>query len=177
MLGSEPGPRPMIKSSLSFLANHPLPVEVGTITVGPDGTPQRHAAEAVRFSFDYTGTEFDARVEPTPEGASLKLDAMLAPMPFTAEGRARRRDCQVIIRASRLGMKHGRLTLDPERRIHLVCELAISSPVTPTALVASATRMLIAATPWIALLRQHLGPSAPPQTAPTTAAPVTGPAA
>ncbi len=167
----------MIKSSLSFLANHPLPVEVGTIRVGPDGIPQRHAPEALRFSFDYTGTDFDAHVEPTPEGASLKLDAVLAPLPFSAESRTRRRDCQVIVQASRLGMKHGRLTLDPERRIRLVCELAIGGPVTPTALVAGATRMLIAATPWIALLRRHLGPGAPPRTAPAVAAPVTGPAA
>ena len=167
----------MIKSSLSFLANHPLPVEVGTITVGPDGTPVRHAPEALRFSFDYTGTEFEARVEPTQQGAALKLDAMVAPMPYSAEGRTRRRDCQIIMRASRLGMRHGRLTLDNARRIHLVCELAIDSPVTPTALVAAATRMLIAATPWIALLRQHLGPSAPPQKTPAAATPVTGPAA
>src|SRR5258706_8858688 len=153
MLKSEPGPRIMMNSSFNFLANHPLPVEVGTITVRPDGTPERHAPEALRFSFDYTGTEFDARVEPTPGGANLTLDALLAPLPFTAEGRARRRDCQVIVRASRLGMKHGRLTLDSEHRIHLVCELAITGPVTPTALVAATTRVLIAATPWIALLR------------------------
>ncbi|MEJ0067759.1 MAG: hypothetical protein WDO24_02340 [Pseudomonadota bacterium] len=40
--------------------------------------------------------------------------------------------------------------------------LDIGSPVTPTALVAAATRMLIAATPWIALLRHHLGPTPGP---------------
>jgi hypothetical protein len=165
----------MIKSaSLSFLANHPLPVEVGTITIGPDGNPIRHAPEALSFSFDYTGAAFDAHIEPTAEGARLKLDAALAPMPYSAENRTRRRDCQMIMRASRAGMKHGRLVLDAQRRIHLLCELAIGSPVTPAALVTAATRMLIAATPWIALLRHHLGPSVPPVALARAAAPLSG---
>src|SRR5215831_15377854 len=106
----------MIKSaSLSFLANHPLPVEVGTITIGPDGHPIHHAPEALSFSFDYTGAAFDARIEPTDDGARLKLDAALAPMPYSAENRRRRRDCQIIMRASRAGMKHGRFALDAHR--------------------------------------------------------------
>jgi hypothetical protein len=159
----------MIKTSLSFLANHPLPVEVGTITVSPDGTPHRHAPAALAFSFDYTGAAFAAQVEPIEGGARLRLDAVLAAMPYTAEDRQRRRDVQLIMRASRAGLSHGRLVLDAQRRIHLVSELAIGSPVTPAALVATATRLLIAATPWLALLRQHLGPTAPPPPDPTAA--------
>jgi len=163
----------MIKS-LSFLANHPLPVELGTITVSPDGTPRRRAPTALAFSFDYTGAEFAARVEPIEGGARLRLDATLAAMPYTAEDRERRRDIQLIMRASRGGMNHGRFVLDAKRQIHLVSELPIGSPVTPAALVATATRMLIAATPWLALLHKHLGPSQPP---PSATPPVNGPAA
>lgn len=146
-------------SSLNFLANHPLPVELGTITVGPDGTPQRHDRIALNFTFDYTGTTFTAAVEPVADGATLRIDADLAPMPYTAEGRERRRDIQSIVKASRNGMKHGRLSLDDQGHIHLVSELPLERPVTPSVVVAGATRLLIAATPWIALLRRHLGPS------------------
>jgi hypothetical protein len=162
-------------SSLNFLANHPLPVELGTITVGPDGTPQSHERTVINFTFDYTGTEFAAAVEPMEDGAKLRIDADLAPMPYTAEGRDRRRDLQVIIRASRTGLKYGRLTLDRQRHIHLVSEMVLERPVTPASLVTAATRLLIAATPWIALLRHHLGPTsrAEPKPAPP-AAPITG---
>ncbi|HUA56932.1 MAG TPA: hypothetical protein VMB81_32410 [Candidatus Sulfotelmatobacter sp.] len=149
----------MIQTSLSFLANHPLPIELGTITVGPDGKPQRQARVALEFGFEFAGAEFTARVEPIEAGARLRLDAVLAPMPYTAEQRHHRRDAQIIIRASRQSMHHGRLVLDAQGKIHLVGELGISSPVTPAAVVAATTRMLIAATPWIALLHQHLGPA------------------
>ncbi len=87
------------------------------------------------------------------------IDADLAPMPYTAEGRERRRDVQTILRASRTGMKHGRLALDSQRHIHLVCETTLPRPVTPTSFVTGATQLLIEATPWIALLRRHLGPT------------------
>ncbi|MBV8168289.1 MAG: hypothetical protein JO021_15945 [Alphaproteobacteria bacterium] len=146
-------------SSLSFLANQPLPVELGTFTVGPDGTPVRHERAALNFTFDYTGAVFTATVEPNADGAKLRIDADLAPMPYTAEGRDRRRDLQIIVRASRTGMKHGRLVLDPQRHIHLACEITLQRPVTPASFVTGATQLLIEATPWIALLRRHLGPS------------------
>ena len=151
----------MANSSLSFLANHPLPVEVGTIAVRPDGTAERRARSALKFSFDFTGATFAAEIEPTDEGARLRLDAALAPMPYSAEGRDRRRDVDAIVKASRTGMRHGRFALDNRYQIHLVSELPIGSPVTPTALVAATTRMLIAATPWVALLRRPLGPAQP----------------
>jgi hypothetical protein len=168
----------MANSSLSFLANHPLPLEVGTITVLPDGTAERRERTLLNFTFDYTGTNFAAAIEPTPEGAQLRIDAALAPMPYSAEGRERRRDVHAIVAASRTGLKHGRFALDDQHQIHLVSELAIGSPVTPIALVTAATRMLIAATPWVALLRRHLGPtpSANPSKPATTDA-VTGPGA
>jgi hypothetical protein len=146
-------------SSLNFLANHPLPVELGTIKVGPDGTPERLERAVLHFTFDYTGAAFIATVEPIPEGAKLRIDADLAPMPYTAEGRERRRDVQTIVRASRTGMKHGRLALDTQRHIHLVCEIVLPRPVTPASFVTGATQLLIEAPPWIALLRRHLGPA------------------
>jgi hypothetical protein len=148
----------MVNSSLSFLANQPLPVEVGSIGMRADGTPERRERAPLNFTFDYTGTTFAATIEPTPEGACLRLDAALAPMPYSAEGRERRRDIHAIVAASRNGLRHGRFALDSRHQIHLQAELPIGSPVTPTALVAAATRMLIAATPWVALLRRHLGP-------------------
>jgi hypothetical protein len=151
----------MAKSSLSFLANQQLPVEVGTIAVRADGTAERRQRTALKFSFDFTGATFAAEIEPTDDGARLRLDAALAPMPYSAEGRNRRRDVDAILKASRTGLRHGRFALDHRYQIHLVSELPIGSPVTPTALVAATTRMLIAATPWVALLRRHLGPSAP----------------
>jgi hypothetical protein len=171
----------MTKSSLSFLANHPLPLEVGTITVLADGTAERRERTLLNFTFDYTGTSFAAAIEPTPEGAQLRLDATLAPMPYSAEGRDRRRDIHAIVAASRTGLQHGRFALDRQHQIHLVGELAIASPVTPIALVTAATRMLIAATPWIALLRRHLGPvvqpMAPPPSDAAVPSAVTGPRA
>lgn len=147
-------------SSLNFLANHPLPIELGTISVGPDGTPTRHERVVLNFSFDYTGAAFTATVEPLEDGAHLRIDADLAPMPYTAEGRARRNEVQQILKASRAGLKYGRLTLDDQGHIHLISELTLGRPVTPVSLVTAATQLLIAATPWIALLRRHLGPTA-----------------
>jgi len=146
-------------SSLSFLANHPLPVELGTIKVGPDGTPVHHERAVLNFTFDYTGAAFTATVEPIADGAKLRIDSDLAPMPYTAEGRSRRRDVQIIVRASRTGMKHGRLVLDTQGHIHLTCEITLGRPVTPTSFVTAATQLLIEATPWIALLRRHIGPT------------------
>ena len=148
----------MANSSLSFLAKQSLPVEVGTIGMRADGTPERRARSALNFSFDYTGATFAASIEPTPEGARLRLDAALAPMPYSAEGRDRRRDVNAIVSASRTGLRYGKFALDSHHQIHLLAELPIGSPVTPAALVTATTRMLIAATPWVALLRRHLGP-------------------
>lgn len=170
----------MIQTTLSFLANHPLPIEVGTIAVGPDGKPQRQERAALEFAFEFFGSEFTARLQPTAAGAALKLDAVLAPIPYTAEHRQHRHDAQIVIRASRSSMHHGRLVLDPQGQIRFVGELAIGSPVTPAALVATTTRMLIAATPWIALLFQYLGPArvaaSVPPAAPAESASVSAPA-
>jgi hypothetical protein len=164
-------------SSLNFLANHPLPVELGTIRVGPDGLPQTQERTVLNFTFDYTGIQVTATVEPLEDSARLRLDAVLAPMPFTAEGRERRRDVQTILAASRAGLKYGRFVLDDQRRIHLMSEFMVERPVTPVALVSAATRLLIVATPWIALLHRHLGPggrSAKPAAAPPPAKRVSG---
>ena len=95
----------MANSSLSFLAKQLLPVEVGTIGIGADGTPELRERGALNFSFDYTGAIFAATIEPTPEGARLRLDAALAPMPYSAEGRDRRRDINAIVTASRTGLR------------------------------------------------------------------------
>ncbi len=151
----------MIQTSLSFLANHPLPIEIGTISVSPDGTPRHHAPAALEFGFDFAGAEFTARIEPVETGARLQLDAAMAPMPYSGEHRQRRRDALMIIRASRTGLRHGRFLLDAQGQIRLLGELSIGRPVTPAALVAATTRMLIGATPWIALLFRYLGPAAP----------------
>src|SRR5262249_25453659 len=118
------------------------------------------------FTFDYTGAVFTATVEPIADGAKLRIDANLAPMPYTAEGRERRRDVQAIVRASRTGMKHGRLVLDKLGHIHLICETGLTRPVTPSSFVTGATQLLIEATPWIALLRRHLGPTVQPAAKP-----------
>jgi hypothetical protein len=142
-------------SSLGFLANHPLPVEVGSVAVGPDGNLLRREKAPLHFTFEFAGTNFAADVQPTPDGVHVRLDAPLLPLPFSAEGRDRRRDVQVIVAASRAGLRHGRFVIDPQRRVHVVSELAIPTPVTPVALVTAATRMLIAATPWIDLLRRY----------------------
>ena len=53
----------------------------------------------------------------------------------------------------------------------------VERPVTPVALVSAATRLLIVATPWIALLHRHLGPggrSAKPAAAPPPVKRVSG---
>lgn len=146
-------------SSLNFLANQPLPVEIGTLAVQPDGSLRRRAKGPLNFTFSYTGVTFQAAVRPTPDGGRLQLDAELAPLPYSAEGRARRIEVEAIIAASRKGLKYGRLVVDRRSRIHVVSDLDIENPLTPVSLIAAATEMLIQATPWIAILRRQIGPA------------------
>ncbi|MDX2102211.1 MAG: hypothetical protein EAZ99_09910 [Alphaproteobacteria bacterium] len=135
-------------STLRTLAAAKLPVEIGTVAVGSDGSLTRHEAKPLRFRFVVGASQFQAEVI---AGGHLVVRSVLGGMPYTAEGRERRIDLAHLIAESRRTLPRGEITVDARQRVVLTVSEPLDTPLTPTEVVSVATHLALTAQPWIAL--------------------------
>lgn len=147
-------------STLGFLANAQLPLEMNTVGIDADGRAISKTAGVIRFSFVFDRQEYDAVGSRQNGVAHLKLIAPLGALPFSVEqdGPSRRCDAEAVIDAS-VDMPYGRLFCDQAKKIWLTTAIAVEEPLTPVSIVAATTEVVAATKPWIELVKLYLAPA------------------
>lgn len=137
-------------STLQAKAAHPLAdlaAFAGTGAPFGDGS-----VEAQRFTFTCFGTRCAARIEHGADTSRLVVEADLGPMPYSIDGRPRRRMTRAVVRASR-ALRHSRWLIGSTQRIRMEIVARLTRPVTPAALLYEPLRALIEARPYIEILK------------------------
>lgn len=148
-------------SSLEFLANAQLPLEIKTVAVGADGRASAKSADVIRFAFNFDRQHYEAEGSRNGGAAHLKLIADLGALPFSGEpdGPARRRDAESVMTASD-GMNYGRLFCDQRQKVWLTAAIEVEEPLTPVSIIAATVEVVAAAKPWVDLAKLYLSPTA-----------------
>jgi len=113
----------------------------------------------IKFTFEYLGFLFAVRAAASEQRTNVRFHANLGNMPYTGESAERRRDAMNILwfAAAKLG---GRVRMTPEQRILLTEEFWLDEPLTPTALMTCAAKLLLKAKPYLELLIAVVSPPA-----------------
>jgi len=124
------------------------PWEIDRGTAPPAGV---RAPGPLRFSFGLYDVPFQARAERKAGKPVLTLIGDLGVVPFSIQNpRRRRRLLQVVAAAQRDSSLLWEVT--PDHRISLTGEIDLNLPLTPTAVIAAATRLLLRCRPYIELV-------------------------
>lgn len=145
-----------MENSFQFvLGRQVLPLDIHAIAADAEGHLLKVSWEGpVRFRFDYGGWLVEAVL--TEDGTTrLELSADLGAMPFTAEARTERASLQAIVDSGN-GHLGGIFTVTRDRRIRLTVAGGVDGPLTAVGLVATVTRLLLPATPYLDLLAVFL---------------------
>jgi hypothetical protein len=144
----DPGPLPL-QNVLAALSRFEPPFEIDRfgasfgMGVRPSGV--------LEFSFCFGEVPFQARAERRNERPVLMLTGDLGILPFTIENARRRRRLRTVLAAAR----HGSGTsweVTANHRIRVSGEVHLDLPLTPTALIAGATTLLMASRPYLELI-------------------------
>ncbi len=114
----------------------------------------------VQFDFNFRSVRIAGRYEEADGGAHLKIVGDVGPMPFSAESPAARAGLARIVEAAT--SRSGPLFRIARGRILLGAEQTILPPVTATALVATITRILLPAVPYLDLIALYIRPPLAP---------------
>ena len=135
-----------------------IPTSFADLELTADG-PAVQAVAPIAFGFTYAGIAFEAHADRSDEQPKLSIRGQVGTLPFSAEGVQRRTDLKSIIAASN-EMTGCRLTLDQRQEIWLDAAIEVETPITPTALIASAAAAIARCKPWLDMLRFYLVPAA-----------------
>lgn len=152
-----PDPDTMAQSTVQFLADQPLPLELKTIHVADDGKAARRLPDQLTFRFHFAGIAFDAAARRHAGGTRLSLEGLLGYLPYSAQGPALRTDVATIV-ASSSAMQAGRFVVTEGQEIRLRAEVEVETPITPVSLIAAAADILVNAKPWLDTLGLYLAP-------------------
>ena len=131
-----------------------IPTSFADLELTADG-PAVQAVAPIAFGFTYAGIAFEARADRSDEQPKLTIRGLVGTLPFSAEGVQRRVDLKSIIAASQEA-EICRLTLDGRQEIWLDADIAVQTPMTPTALIAAAAALIARCKPWLDMLRFYL---------------------
>lgn len=133
------------------------PFNLGPFRVSPDGVlSARIAGARPAFTFRWRNRRFDA----TLNGRMLTIAAVIAGVPFAADGGARG-PVLAALAAAREALEPGwRLRLPPGSRITLEADADLDRPATAVRLVAASARFAWQVSPYLDLLEQA-GATAP----------------
>jgi hypothetical protein len=94
------------------------------------------------FRFCFKEVPFTGRIEQRPDGAALTLTGDLGTLPFSAESPRRRRRLRMVLAAARRapGM---RWEITGDHHISVAGETLLALPLTPVAVIAAATGLLL----------------------------------
>jgi hypothetical protein len=144
----KPGPLPL-QNVLASLSRFEPPFEIDRfgasfgMGVRPSGV--------LEFSFCFKEVPFRARAERRNERPLLSLTGDLGILPFTIENARRRRRLRTVLAAARRssGMSW---EVTQNHRIRVSGEVDLDLPLTPTAVIAGATTLLMASRPYLELI-------------------------
>jgi hypothetical protein len=140
----------------TVLDRPPAPAELSELRFLADGSlALRQERTAVEFSFRACGLVFSAVTRATEPGAVLQVAAEVGPDPYSAEGAQMREAAHAIIRASQASPSC-RLMVSRQKRIYCVGRTRLDETWTPTALLAAAAELVLAAKPYLTVLRDVL---------------------
>lgn len=103
------------------------------------------------FRFCFNEVPFTGRTERRQDQPMLTLTGDLGILPFTIENAARRRRLRKVL----LAAKHAsglRWDITPEHHIRVAGEIDLALPLTPTAVIAGATTLLLRSRPYLDLI-------------------------
>jgi hypothetical protein len=148
-----------MSATLDVMRDHPLPIEVNSLSVDDDGTlkPADPLARPVAFSFKFLGAAFTGGVKASASGPVLSVAGRLRPMPYSVESPVARRNAAAILLGSAMS-RHTRFCLSSDRWIVAIGEIAVESPLTPKRLVAAAIRLALELEPYVRLLGDYADP-------------------
>jgi hypothetical protein len=134
----------------------PAPAELNELHFLADGSvalKQEHAA--LEFSFRACGLLFSAATRLIESGPVLQIAAEIGGDPYSAEGANMRDAVHAIIRSSHTSPSC-RLMVSRQKRIYCVGRARLDNTSTPTALLAAAAELILAARPYLMVLRDVL---------------------
>jgi len=139
-------------STVEFLAKQPLPFEIKTVVVDPQGqTAQRKSADTIRFRFKFDEIDFQAEAARTGDNTRLRIVACIGRMPYSAESLRKRIDVAAVLSAGR-NLPYGCFFVDQNQNIWLESHIDVEQPMTPVSVVAATTAILMATRSWLGLL-------------------------
>jgi hypothetical protein len=103
------------------------------------------------FRFCFKEVPFTARIAQQQDGAALSLTGDLGTLPFTAESPRRRRRLRLVLAAARRapGMAW---EITGDHHISVSGETMLALPLTPVAVIAAATGLLLRSRPYLELI-------------------------
>lgn len=140
----------------TVLNRPPAPAELSELQFLADGrVALRQERTAVEFSFRACGLIFSAVTRAAEPGPVLQVAAEVGPDPYSAEGVQMREATHAVIRASHASPSC-RLMVSQQKRIYCIGRARLDDTWTPTALLAAAAELVLAARPYLTVLRDVL---------------------
>lgn len=104
----------------------------------------------VRFRFRWREIEIEVEVRESGDRVVLRQSLDLAPVPYSAERSGDRRYLHGLVAH---GVPVGRYAIGPKQRLALLLESPLEPPITGGAIIATTTRALLEAAPYLRLAR------------------------
>ncbi len=156
----EKGSNGSLKTTLDIATNHSLPLEVGSLELDTGGRlRQRQPGIPYRFNFKHYCWKFEAELS-LRDTPCLTLNSVLGVVPYTAESSVARRAVHDLVERSR-DLDPGSLQLGLGQVLTFGSTMAVPSPRTPPAVMASVVSILIKFKPYFEVLSELV--TLPPQ--------------
>lgn len=150
VFATAPNTRPA-RSQIEFIANSPLPLEIKSIEVRPDGSLSCAGPNNLAFRFAYFGIQFHGAIDRDNTPTRLALSADLGPFPFSFDRPALRPNIRAVIAAANR-LDGARFEVSSSQHMVLAGEIDVDQPVTASALLIAATQFVLAEKPVLDLL-------------------------
>jgi len=142
--------------AIPLLNMQQLPPEEPRLRINSDGSLQIGRRDGqIEFAFNYLGFTFEANTRPTASGTVVQLAAELAPLPFSAEGVAKRRTVIAIIEAAQT-LPEARLVVSKNRWIYCIGKAVLPTHWQPQDVITAATRLVLEVKPYLRMLNEAL---------------------
>ncbi len=126
-----------------------------SVLIGEGNFPILTGDMSFDFAFSYCGVPFRAHVHPHGGGARMRIAGDVAPLPYSAECQAARREILDFLRNCREYV-WGECGVTRQQRIVIQGETALPNPVTPVRVVSEVTNFVLAARPFLKNLADKL---------------------
>jgi hypothetical protein len=140
LIDAKTGTNPSERKALASLGRSGPPWEIDRGSSLPAGV---RAAGPLRFSFGFCDVPFRARAERKAGKPVLTLIGDLGVVPFSIQNPRQRRRLLMVVAAAQQQDSSLLWEVTPDHRISLTGEIDLNMPLTPTAVIAAATTLLM----------------------------------